>query len=543
MNRPPSSSQSSRVETGIAIGLAFVTVAGLTLRATSIAQPLGIDQGLWASAVRAMSRGQLLYHDVWEQRPPGIYLVYLAGHQLFGWTSSTVAWLDNLAAAATSILLWLIARRLGGRLAGWTASAFYAALTMPAWLFNHGGFLERSVCETFIIVAAAAGAWCAVTFREDPRPLPAFGIGLAGGAAALMKPNAGIYFVAALAWLALYRPEPGRRWTSARLWVPTAAAGAAVLPVLVLAWLFLRGIVPDAKVAVVDFNRYYVALQFELADYVVKFAKAVWLRVRSDPAWLAGAVSVVAALVTLVRTRRLPPLAGLAVLWGGACVVAIVVNGTWLFNSYFLPAYAPLVLLATWFVVQASRSGGVSRAAALATVGLMAVFLVRGDYLGHVMGQADADLNVLLGRTDRGAYLDAFGGYDNARGYSARANRELAEYVGSHTTPEQRIFLLGISGAEVYFDADRLPAHRFLRVNFYVDNAFPNPDFRLAPVADALAARRPTYLILERLHSKSTLGAAVDGLETDPVMRRVLDAYVFERRIEDFVLYRLRADR
>jgi hypothetical protein len=45
--------------------------AALLIRCVSIAEPLGIDQSLWASAVRGMSRGQLLYRDVWEQRPPG----------------------------------------------------------------------------------------------------------------------------------------------------------------------------------------------------------------------------------------------------------------------------------------------------------------------------------------------------------------------------------------------------------------------------------------------------------------------------------------
>jgi 4-amino-4-deoxy-L-arabinose transferase-like glycosyltransferase len=38
----------------------------------AIAEPLGIDQSLWASAVRGMAKEQRLYRDVWEQRPPGV---------------------------------------------------------------------------------------------------------------------------------------------------------------------------------------------------------------------------------------------------------------------------------------------------------------------------------------------------------------------------------------------------------------------------------------------------------------------------------------
>ncbi len=33
---------------------------------------------------------------------------------------------------------------------------------MPGWLYRHDGFLERSVCETFIVVCVALSAWCAV---------------------------------------------------------------------------------------------------------------------------------------------------------------------------------------------------------------------------------------------------------------------------------------------------------------------------------------------------------------------------------------------
>src|SRR4029450_13033331 len=83
---------------------AVAVVAAFALRIPSIAAPLGIAQSLWASAVRGMARDQLLYRDVWEQRPPGIYFTYLAGFRVFGWTPAAVAWMDILAAAARRVL-------------------------------------------------------------------------------------------------------------------------------------------------------------------------------------------------------------------------------------------------------------------------------------------------------------------------------------------------------------------------------------------------------------------------------------------------------
>src|SRR5215204_778634 len=102
----------SRSRHALIAGLFVLTLAALALRTVAIAEPLGIDQGLWASAVRGMSRGQLLYRDVCEQRPPGIYWIYLTGFRVLGWTGATVAWLDILSAATTTLLLFLTARKL-----------------------------------------------------------------------------------------------------------------------------------------------------------------------------------------------------------------------------------------------------------------------------------------------------------------------------------------------------------------------------------------------------------------------------------------------
>ncbi|MEP6916785.1 MAG: glycosyltransferase family 39 protein, partial [Acidobacteriota bacterium] len=304
--------------TALSIALTVVAVSALLVRCASIAEPLGIDQSLWASAVRGMSRGQLLYRDVWEQRPPGIYFLYLSAFRIFGWTPSAVAWLDVLASAATTLLLYAIAARLGSRLTGALAAALYAALTMPAWLYRNSGFLERSVCETFIVACVSASVWCAVRFRESGSLVLAAGVGLFAGAAVVLKPNAGLYFPAILLWIAIYRhphatPEhagvgmpPASTATRARSAVIepratndrfgglirpflTSAFAAGVLPAITLAWLWRLGLLHDARVAVVEFNRFYVAQGFTLGGYAVDFSKAVWLRVKTDPLWLAGA--------------------------------------------------------------------------------------------------------------------------------------------------------------------------------------------------------------------------------------------------------------
>lgn len=534
-----SSRESARRRAALVAGLAAVAAGALILRSVSIAEPLGIDQSLWASAVRGMSRGQLLYRDVWEQRPPGIYWAYLAAFQVFGWTPAAVALLDLCAAAATTALLYLIARPLAGPTTGALAAALYAALTMPAWLYRHSGFLERSVSETFIVVCAAAGFWCAVRFRAGGQDIFAFGVGVAAGAAMIFKPNAGLYLPAILLWTALYRTErSAARRPLVRL-VALAAAGAAVMPALAIVWLWRLGTLGEAKIAVVDFNRFYVSQGFTLGGYALDFSKAVWLRMKTEPLWLAGGVGALVAIRDLARRRSLGPLAGLTVIWGAAAALVIVVNGARLFNSYFIQALAPLSLLAAWVLTESARASRPRRAIAVVTGVLMIVVLLQRHYPAKVFGSARADFDVLRGRADATAYLEGFGGYDNRRGYSARANSEVAAYVRDRTAPGDQIYLFGINGAGIYFAADRLTAHRFLRVNFFVPPEFPDPRFNLEAVTAELAAKRPRYIIFERLNSPSAMGKAVDSLTAHPAVVRLLEGYRPEASIEDFTLYRL----
>jgi hypothetical protein len=216
----------------------------------------------------------------------------------------------------------------------------------------------------------------------------------------------------------------------------------------------------------------------------------------------------------------------------------IVVNGVRLFNSYFIPPMVPLSLLAAWLFTDWVRRSRVRKGLAAVVAVLMVVLLVQRGYAARILDTLQADVAVLRGSMDRTAYLERFGGYANSRGYSGRSNAELAAYVREHTSPDDRVYLFGINGAEVYFAADRLTAHRFLRVNFFVDTEFPDPQFRLDAVVRDLAARRPRYIIFERLHSTSAMARAADALIYDPLVAGLLSTYQLEAQVEDFALYR-----
>ena len=513
-----------------------IAAAALLLRVPSIAAPLGIDQGLWASAVRGMARGMSLYQDVWEQRPPGIYFIYLAGFRLLGWSAATVVWLDILAAAATTILLAAIAYRLAGRMAAALCAALFAALTMPAGLYGYGGLLERSVCETFIVVCVAGAAYCAVVLRERASMTLAVLLGVAAGAAVVLKPNAGIYAPFILGWLLVSGQRDLR--SSARL-IAAMVAGGLVVPVLTMLWLWQSGLLPEARLAVVDFNRWYVGEAFTLDSFVDGFYGAIVYRGRRDPLWLAAGVGCLLFAWDLVRRRPLDPVASLAIWWGAAAALTIAVQGVRLYSTYFIQAYPPLALLSAWTLMQIADRTTVRRVVGAATAVLMLVLLVRYGYVARVVSWTRTDVAALRGELPASDYLERFGGYgDKSRGYSARANAEVAEYVRQHTQPDDRVFLFGINGAGLYFLADRLPAHRFLRANFFATTEFPNAAFRVEAVVQDLRRARPVYILFERLKSAAEWARIIDALPERAEVADLLSGYRLEATIEDFTVYR-----
>jgi len=488
-----------------------------------------------------MARGQLLYRDVWEQRPPGIYLTYLAALSAFGWTPAVVAWLDIAASALCAGILYGIARSISGRLTAAAAAALFTVLTMPAWLYGYGGLLERSVCETFIVACIGLSALCAMALRRRLSIAAAFGVGFWVGAAIVYKPNAVLYLPAIAAWAWLWREHASAASGGALVRLAAAmAAGVCALPLLTTIWLWSLGLLPDARTAVVDFNRWYVGVGFTVGGFVDGFAHAVFLRFKTDPLWFAGGIATLVLAWDLTRRRWMSPTAALAVFWGGAAALVIAVNGMRLYTTYFIQALPPLALLAGWWLTEGTRGSTVRRVLAGATLVVMGGLLWQRGYVPRVMAVVAADFRAMLGQTDRLTYLDRFGFYAQERGYSARANEELGAYVAAHTGPDDRIYLFGINGADVYFRADRLTAHRFLRVNFYVPAAFPDPEFTLERVVQDLGARQPAYLIFEELHSESEMGLAVDALPGHPLIRSLLANYEFDTRIEDFTLYRRR---
>jgi len=518
----------------VVAGLSALVVAGTLLRLPALAEPLGIDQGIFATAGSALTRGLVLYRDVWDQKPPGIHLTYAAAIAAVGPRPEVAFWLDFLAAAATCALLSAVAARQGGKTTGLAAAALYACLMAPLVAYDNGGFLERAVPECFIAVLVSLAALAATRVTADRTLGPAVIVGLAIGAAAAYKPTALVYWPAFLLWLGL-TGAPIRRFaivSAVSLLVPIAG---------VAAWLWRSGALTDAWIAVVAYNRAYVTMgpgPIALAD---RLAHDVVRWIKTDPLWLVGAVGLLAAAGHATATRRLPPAPLLAACWLAAAAVAAAANGIRLYSTYWIPATPALALAGGWLIGSAiDGSSWILRGVAAAAIVLGGFGSVRAHQPERAWRRLVADATALArGTTTDPAYLELFGGYRTGRGYSARANQELSDYLRAHSEDGDRVYIFGMAPA-VYFTSGRRPANRFLWVYPAVAGTMNRPDFTIGTLSTELGASAPRYLVLERNNRDSLTGWKIENEFETPELRRVLDDYRLETEIEDFLVYRHR---
>ncbi|HKR98360.1 MAG TPA: hypothetical protein VJU79_02485 [Candidatus Dormibacteraeota bacterium] len=164
--------------------LLALVVVFVVLRVPSLVEPVQFsDEGTYADIGWALDHGAVLYRDVWDNKPPGVY-----------WLASGIAALSpsviafhvaaSIVTALTAVVVWLLARRLASGAVAWVATfAFVVVASLPtlagdvfnaeavgalfaatAVLFLLKGRPIRSVLAGVLVLAAVL---CKATFAAD----------------------------------------------------------------------------------------------------------------------------------------------------------------------------------------------------------------------------------------------------------------------------------------------------------------------------------------------------------------------------------------
>lgn len=391
---------------------AILLSPGLTMGPT-------LDAAVFAVAADRIRDGARLYVDVWDHKPPGMFLVNVVLQSVWpgpdGWTPVWLGSVGSIATAAT--VLGLAFRRLPG---GPGLVAMLAAVAMAVHPLALGG----GQTETVAMVPASLALL--IASRARARPGWAAGSGLLVGIAAVVSFQAAVVAVpcALLAW----DLRGGRR-----LLRVTALVGVGlVLPAIASAlWLAWSGLLPAAIDAIVDYNRAYLVLNRAHPDH------SEWAVRWSVPVLAFLLIPAALGLLAVVVGRRWSATSIASIAWLGAGFGTLMVQSRLEPHYLVVLAVPPLVVLASHVLPLVAAPAG---------------FVLR----------LLASLSIAIGVVVSALYLS---GWDQLIAQGALSDRpseeRVAAWVESASQPADTILVWG-NAPQIYLWSAREPASRYI---------------------------------------------------------------------------------
>lgn len=512
----------------------------------------GRDQSIYAVVGQGIVNGQMPYRDLWDFKPPGIFLVYAAADVLFGARMWGPRLLEAFGMLTTA---WLLVR--ASRLFFSDARPGFIAAALASWVHIQFDFWHTGQPENFGGFFTIAGLSLIARERSDsPRQelWSWLGCGLCFGIAFLMKPPLGggalicaAYLMKREAELAGERGEAGAAlgWVALR---PLLAIGvASLLPIALIAlWFWVAGALSDLHWTLFVFTPEYTKLGWDNRSAVGAFYLALENSFARHSALLAvGLVSAAFGGPLSTRDRE-----GLGLFIG---VIAMQLAGIALqakFFEYHYGATIPLLAFIAgvgWFKIwrmatQGERLNGGAGAiafASLVAVVAMARVPVRDVPLGF-WARARERTKMWIGASEIKDQATADRVFHRAADFDLAADRDVAERLRALTTPDEHIFVWGFEPA-IYWLADRPSASRYIynvpqRVSWERDSA-------RARLMQDLARNTPRFIVVQhhdvfKFVTGNTLDSNAALPEFEALASLVNQQYSLQERIEDFDLYR-----
>jgi len=438
--------------------LRAAAVAVVTLSALQILLfPFGRDQGIYALIGDGMLDGRVPYRDLWDFKPPGIYLVYALAEGVFGKTMLAPRLLEVIGlvvvvACSTRLCDTFFGNRTAGYLGGAVAALIHAELE-----FWHTGQPETFGGMLTMVALVLTG----VEGKRSRKVWRFAAIGAVLSCAALLKPPLGGATLVSAAYLATREQQQSGSSRAALRPVLAICAGFLVPIAMTAVWFKARGGLDALVWTMRDFAPGYTALGWEGQHAAGMFYYAL-LEAFFKFSALAAA-GVIAAITTTPMNLR--EREGVFLILG---VIAVHVTGIAMQGKFFayhygstLPLVALLAGLGLYKLWRRCLSGGAG--GVFAFIAFVAVCVA--------MRQAVTDLPQDF--WDRSAlrmrYL--FSTHKNrdeleerlgtVADVSLAADRAVARELRARTRSNAPVLVWGFEPI-VYWLADRRPATRFI---------------------------------------------------------------------------------
>ncbi|MGA7295320.1 MAG: glycosyltransferase family 39 protein [Terriglobales bacterium] len=434
--------------------------------------PLERDEGEYAYAGQLILQGIPPYQLAYNMKLPGTYAAYAGIMAAFGQTARGIHLGLLLVNSVCVILLYLIAARLFGSLAGLIAGASYGLLS------THQGVLGFAAHAThFVVLWALMGILLLWQAEETDRVAFLFSSGSAFGVAFLMKQPGILFGAFAFCYLAVQCwPKNDHGWALLTKKLGIFLLGAAVPFAVTCALLYRAGVFQAFWFWTFDYARQYGAIEslsqgwHFLSDnfsYLLRFAP--WL-------WILAAVGVASVFWDATVRRYAVFIFGLL---GFSC--AAVSLGLYFRPHYFvlmMPAVAILIAIAATSSIRLLAGKYTSRWIHI----LPAIAFIAAWGLA-VQRNADFYFRLTPVQASRMCYPS----------YPFAEALPIADYLRQHTGPTDNIMVLG-SEPEIYFYAQRHSASGYIYTySLLEDQAYWQ--VMQKQIEQEVEARQPAYVV------------------------------------------------
>lgn len=508
--------------------LAFIAVSlallGVLLGLHSLWLPFGDDQGLYFYVGREWKHGTLPYRDVFDHKPPGIYVIYRLALTLFGEHVGSAKVLELTCVLALGLLTARLVVPRGVRV----PKGLYAASATLASLAHYGHFdyWNSYQTELWYTMFGMAAIVAAVHVKETRRA--AFALGLLASLGVLMKPMSAAYSSIGVVLLAarlvressaptLGAPEPEPRRIR-RFLPPFALAtgwtllGAALPIVLVLGYFGAHGAL-DAMIDIVVYGNRHYAKAFKNVT-----TSAEVLRLHRDELMFLGvlgqivlASSLARAVVGIVRRRgEIVGRAALGIALVVAASAAVTVQQKF-FGVHWVTAFGPLTFGLVALVYEARKVLSPKLGPALATalpVALLGFGYMCNPYERRVLShEQGAVLDLVTGKTTRATFARRF---DAApMGYFQVDVDAVSDYLNARKSEGDRLCVRGFD-TQIYAQTGMRYGGRFFWTNYiWHPKSYRHEDF-VAEDRAYFDKALPRFVVTEVAHRGSTMLEARD---------------------------------
>jgi 4-amino-4-deoxy-L-arabinose transferase-like glycosyltransferase len=521
----------------------LATAATIILGIPTLNYPYGPDQALFAYIGEHLLRGDGLYVDVWDVKPPGIFWIYAAIDLLPGAPFRVLRGVDLLYTVASVVAIYALATLYWDRLAGAVAGGLYGAVYIVAT-----GYWHSAQPDSFMVLPLVLALLAYELARRRGNTTAALLSGLLFGFAIQLRPT--VVLVAGVLMLLDLRGSLAsgglrhwRRDPAAHRALALAAGGIAI-EVIALLWLALHGAVGEYLYAQLDFAPQYARQGgpyspegLNAADYLSGLRSGTMFIVFARLILVAPAVAAV--VIGFIRRDRPALEMGVLTLaaYAGVAIQAKYFLYHWHLVLPFLALLSGYTATSLWRTLRDSGRGPVVSGVILAGVGGLLLL-----FTPNVTDRAVREWSGFiywLQPENRETYYNRFGLYGRGS-FSFRASDDVAIYLREATRPGDTIFIWGYDPL-LYVAADRESPSRF--TSFLPLMSEWTPPEWVDAFVDDLEQQKPTYIILQRNENAPWItGHWIDPVDFVPLLPRfkaLLDRdYELDRTIEDYTLYR-----